>query len=93
MSDPYVAAQIRADLINAQNERNGGPDFEKAMKRYSAKYREQREENDRLRAALLQIEEHDGPGFPQGTCAKIASDALAYPQNSFVQQHPKNTPE
>lgn len=26
--------------------------------------------------ALRQIEKHDGPGFPHGTCAKIATEAL-----------------
>lgn len=32
--------------------------------------------NVRLAKALEEISAHDGPGFPQGTCAKIARRAL-----------------
>jgi hypothetical protein len=31
----------------------------------------------RMEDALKSIKAHDGPGFPHGTCATIASDALA----------------
>lgn len=30
----------------------------------------------KLEAALKSIKAHDGPGFPHGTCAKIATEAL-----------------
>lgn len=33
-------------------------------------------ENNRLIKALDQIAIHDGPGYPQGTCTKIAIEAL-----------------
>lgn len=31
---------------------------------------------DKAIEALRQIEKHDGPGFPRGTCARIATEAL-----------------
>ena len=34
-----------------------------------------------LRETLREIIAHDGPGFPAGTCARIAEDALG-PENS-----------
>lgn len=57
MSDPYIAAQIRAEVINARNERlaHSGPDYETAMKRYSEKWRQSEKERRELRKALEAI--------------------------------------
>lgn len=43
-----------------------------------------------LREALRQIIERDGPGFPAGTCARIAEDALG-PENVEL-THPESKP-
>ena len=40
-------------------------------------YDEIRAKMKRMEGALKSIKAHDGPGFPHGTCANIASDALA----------------
>lgn len=37
-----------------------------------------RERTKQLEAALRSILQHDGPGFPNGTCAKIAEQALKH---------------
>lgn len=39
-------------------------------------YDEVRAKMKRMESALKSIVTHDGPGFPHGTCAKIATEAL-----------------
>jgi hypothetical protein len=39
-------------------------------------YDEIRAKMKRMESALKSIAAHDGPGFPHGTCAKIAAEAL-----------------
>jgi hypothetical protein len=41
-------------------------------------YVELREKLARMESALESIAAHDGPGFPHGTCAKIATEALKH---------------